>query len=46
VLATGIRACARRPRLFARLVDVGLADGAFPVWAWPFVLRGLRALAA
>jgi flavin-dependent dehydrogenase len=41
LLAAAIRACATRPRLFARLVDVGLGDGAFPAPAWPFVARRL-----
>lgn len=45
VLAATIRACAARPRLFARLMDVGLGDGAFPVWAWPLVLRTLTRIA-
>lgn len=41
LLAAAIRACAARPRLFARLIDVGLGDGAFPAWAWPVVARRL-----
>jgi menaquinone-9 beta-reductase len=46
VLAAALRACATRPRLFARLIDVGLGDGAFPAWAWPLLVRRLARIAA